>query len=90
MTIAGTTLPAEPFIPVATTDLGGNEERYVSEAIRSTWISSSGAFLTRFEREFAEACGSRFCLGVSNGTTALHLLLAGMNVQPATRSSCPR
>jgi perosamine synthetase len=72
----------EPFIPVATTDLGGNEERYVCEAIRSTWISSSGAFLTRFEREFAAACGSRFCLGVSNGTTALHLVLAGMNVQP--------
>ena len=73
---------AEPFIPVATTDLSGNEERYVCEAIRSTWISSSGSFLSRFEREFAEACDARFCLGVSNGTTALHLVLAGMNVQP--------
>lgn len=79
----------EPFIPVATTDLGGNEERYVCEAIRSTWISSSGAFLSRFEREFATACGSRFCLGVSNGTTALHLVLAGMNVQPGDEVIVP-
>ncbi|MEI6239439.1 MAG: GNAT family N-acetyltransferase [Planctomycetia bacterium] len=70
-----------PFIPVAIPDLSGNEEKYVVEAVRSSWISSSGAFLERFEAEFATACESRFALGVSNGTTALHLALAGMNVQ---------
>jgi perosamine synthetase len=79
----------EPFIPVATVELGGNEERYVCEALRSTWISSSGAFLSRFEKEFADACGSRFCLAVSNGTTALHLVLAGMNVQPGDEVIVP-
>lgn len=80
---------SEPFIPVATTDLGGNEEQYVCEAIRSSWISSSGAFLSRFEREFAEACETRFCLGVSNGTTALHLALAGLNLQPGEEVIVP-
>lgn len=85
-----TTTPiTDPFIPVATTDLGGNEESYVCEALRSTWISSSGAFLTRFEKEFAAACESRFCLGVSSGTTALHLALAGMNVQPGDEVIVP-
>lgn len=79
----------EPFIPVATTDLSGNEERYAIEAIRSGWISSTGSFLTRFEEEFATACGSRFALGVSNGTTALHLVLAGMNVQPGDEVIVP-
>ncbi|MEI7781675.1 MAG: aminotransferase class I/II-fold pyridoxal phosphate-dependent enzyme [Planctomycetota bacterium] len=77
------TLADEPsFIPVAMPDLSGNEERYVVEAVRSSWISSSGAFLDRFEAEFATACDSRFALGVSNGTTALHLVLTGLNVQP--------
>src|SRR5205814_11528 len=40
-------------IPVASTDLGGNEERYVVDAIRSSWISSTGPYLSRFEREYA-------------------------------------
>ena len=79
----------EPFIPVASTDLSGNEERYAIEAIRSGWISSTGCFLHRFEQEFAAACGSRFALGVSNGTTALHLALAGLNVQPGDEVIVP-
>jgi perosamine synthetase len=79
----------KPFIPVATTDLSGNEERYAVEAIRSGWISSTGSFLRRFEQEFATACGSKFALGVSNGTTALHLVLAGMNVQPGDEVIVP-
>ena len=56
--------------PVAAPDLTGNEERYAAEAIRSTWISSSGEFIDRFEKQFAEACGSRTALAVSNGTIA--------------------
>ena len=78
-----------PFIPVAIPDLSGNEEKYVVEAVRSSWISSNGAFLDRFEKDFASACESRFALGVSNGTTALHLALAGMNVQPGDEVIVP-
>jgi len=40
-------------IPVSMPDLSGNEESYVVQAIRSTWISSSGKFVQCFEREFA-------------------------------------
>jgi hypothetical protein len=51
----------EPFrrVAVAAPDLTGNEEAYVVAAIRSGWVSSSGEFLDRFEREFAAACGTR-------------------------------
>ena len=79
----------QPFIPVAMPDLCGNEERYVVEAVRSSWISSSGEFLSRFEAEFAAACQSRFALGVSNGTTALHLVLSGLNVRPGDEVIVP-
>jgi perosamine synthetase len=72
----------EPFrrIAVAAPDLTGNEEAYVVEAIRSGWVSSSGDFLDRFEREFAAACGARHAVACSSGTTALHLALATLGV----------
>ena len=68
-------------IPVAAPDLSGNEERYAVEAIRSSWISSTGAFVQRFEREFAELCGTRAAVSVCNGTVALHLALLALDVR---------
>ncbi len=76
-------------IPVAAPDLSGNESAYVAEAMKSTWISSTGAFLDRFEQEFAGACGAGLCLGVSNGTTALHLALAGLKLSPGDEVIVP-
>ncbi len=77
------------MIPVAIPDLSGNEERYVLEAVQSTWISSSGAFLDRFEKEFADACNAKHCLAVSNGTVALHLALLTLDVQPGDEILVP-
>jgi perosamine synthetase len=76
-------------IPVAAPDLGGNEEQYVVEAIRSTWISSTGPFVDRFEREFGAACGSRATIGVCNGTVALHLALLALDVRPGDEVLVP-
>ncbi len=71
-----------PSIPVASADLSGNEEAYVVQAIRSSWISSTGPYVSRFENEFARLCDVRFALGVCNGTVALHLALLGLGVRP--------
>jgi len=76
-------------IPVADVDLSGNEEKYAVEAIRSTWISSAGAFLNRFEKDFATACGVKHTLAVSNGTTALHLAMAGLGIGPGDEVIVP-
>lgn len=76
-------------IPVANVDLSGNEEKYVLDAVRSTWISSTGQYLQRFEGEFAEACGTAHALSVSNGTVALHLALLGMDVRPGDEVLVP-
>src|SRR6266487_4534345 len=76
-------------IPVAAPDLSGNEERYVVEAIRSTWISSTGEFVDRFEREFAAVCGSDAAVGVCNGTVALHLALLALDVRPGDEVLVP-
>jgi len=68
-------------IPVSSTDLSGNEEKYVVDAIRSTWISSTGKYVKRFEQEFADICGTRSALGVCNGTVALYLAMLALDVR---------
>jgi perosamine synthetase len=68
------------FLPVAEPDLGPLEEQLVLEAVRSGWVSSIGAFVTEFEEEFAAFCGAKHGVATSNGTTALHLLLAAAGI----------
>jgi perosamine synthetase len=76
-------------IPVAYPDLRGNEENYVLDAIRTSWISSSGAYIDRFEKLFAELCDARACIGVCNGTIALHLALLTLDVRPGDEVIVP-
>lgn len=53
----------------------GNERRYLAECIDSTFVSSSGTFVDRFETDLAEYTGARRAVSVVNGTAALHLAL---------------
>lgn len=76
-------------LPIAIPDLAGNEEAYVTDAIRSTWISSQGAYLDRFENEYAEICGTKHAIAVSNGTVALHLALVALGVGPGDEVIVP-
>ena len=76
-------------IPVSIPDLSGNEEKYVADAVRSTWISSTGAYVKRFESEFAALAGTKYALSVANGTLALHLAMIAMNVGPGDEVIVP-
>jgi perosamine synthetase len=67
-------------IRLAQPDLSGNEEKYVVDAIRSTWISSSGEYVNRFEKEFAELCHVKHAISVNNGTAALHTAMIALGV----------
>jgi perosamine synthetase len=77
------------FIPVASADVTGNEEKYVTEAIRSSWISSTGKYLEQFEADFSELCETNFALSCSNGTVALHLALLGLGLRPGDEVIVP-
>jgi len=76
-------------IPLALPDLGGNEEAYVVEAVRSGWISAKGPFVHRFEQTFAEWTGSKHALAVCNGTSGLHLALLGLGIGPGDEVIVP-
>jgi perosamine synthetase len=67
-------------IPVMTPLLSGNELKYVTECITTGWISSQGAYVKKFEQQFAEYSDMKFGVAVSNGTVAIHLALAALGI----------
>ncbi len=66
--------------PVYRPLLNGNEKRYVNKCLDSTWISSKGEFISRFEKEFASFTNSKYAIAVPNGTIALHLALLTLGI----------
>jgi perosamine synthetase len=78
-----------PKIPVYKPDLSGNERQYVLECVDSTWISSIGGFIDRFERAVAEVTGAAHAIAVCNGTVALHLALHALGLQPGDEVIVP-
>jgi perosamine synthetase len=77
------------FMPVAAPMLVGNEKAYVADCLESTWISSRGGYIERFEAAFAEFCGVRHAMTCSNGTVALHLALLALDVGPGDEVIVP-
>lgn len=77
------------IIPVADAQLSGNELRYLTECIQSSWISSAGHFVREFERQFARAMGCEFGVACANGTVALHLALATLGIGPGDEVIIP-
>lgn len=71
---------AEGPIALHQPEFAGNEWAYVKDCLDTGWVSSVGAYVDRFERMLAEACGVAHAVAVVNGTAALHvaLLLAGV------------
>lgn len=76
-------------IPVYRPDLSGNEKRYVLSCLDSTWISSLGAFIERFEAAMATATGAPHAISVCNGTVALHLALHCLDIGPGDEVIVP-
>lgn len=70
------------FIPLHAPVFAGHERKYVVETIESTFVSSVGAFVDRFERDMAEYTGSPRAVATVNGTAALHIALQLAGVKP--------
>ena len=67
-------------IPVCEPKLDGNELKYVTKCFETSWISSAGENIQKFEEEFAQACGAKYGVSCTSGTAALHLALATLGV----------
>jgi perosamine synthetase len=67
-------------ISVASPLLNGNEIAYVTECIKTNWISSQGKFVKQFESMFSNYHENKKSVAVSNGTVALHLALESLGI----------
>lgn len=68
------------MIPLAIPNLVGREAEYLQECITSTFVSTVGPFVTRFEEVVAVASGAKYAVATSAGTTALHAALLSAGV----------
>ena len=66
--------------PLSDIDLGKEEERGVLRVLRTRWLST-GPMTERFENAFSEFLGGGYAVAVSNGTAALHLALACLDLK---------
>jgi aminotransferase in exopolysaccharide biosynthesis len=72
--------PDHDFVPLHEPYFGGNEKKYLQDCIDSTFVSSVGKYVDRFEEMIREFTGAKCAVATVNGTAALHiaLLLAGV------------
>lgn len=70
----------QKVIPLSVPNLKGNELKYVTEAIRTEWVSTSGPYVNEFEKKIAKYVKAKGAVSCQNGTSGLHiaLLLCGV------------
>ncbi|WP_321334262.1 LegC family aminotransferase [uncultured Bacteroides sp.] len=73
--------PQQDFVPLHSPCFAGNEKKYLNECIDSTYVSSVGKFVDRFEEEMAAYTGAKRAVVCVNGTNAIHLALMLVGVE---------
>lgn len=77
------------MIPLYQPYLRGHEKEYVNQCLDSTWISSKGEFIAKFEDQFADYIESKHAASVCNGTVAIHLALSALDLGPGDEVIVP-
>lgn len=72
---------SQAFIPLSVPRFVGNEKKYLEECIDTTFVSSVGPFVDRFEQEMARYTGAQKAVVCVSGTNALHLALVLVGVE---------
>jgi perosamine synthetase len=75
--------------PVYIPEITQKEKDYVNQCLDSTWISSKGKFINKFESHVANQIGIKNAIAVSNGTVALHVALEAYNIGPGDEVIIP-
>ncbi len=78
-----------PYIPISQPYLSDLCRKNFIKAFDSTWISSQGEFIKSFENLFSSYIGTNFCISTSNGTTALELAIACLDLEKESEIIIP-
>jgi len=79
----------EKYIPLSVPNLRGNELDYVTDAIRSEWVSTSGKFISEFEESIAKYVNVERAVACQSGTAGLHLALICCGVETGDEVIAP-
>lgn len=71
----------EKFIPLHAPSFGGNEKKYLNECVDTTFVSSVGKFVDRFEEMISDYTGAKKAVVCVNGTNALHMSMMLVGVE---------
>lgn len=63
------------YIPLSVPNLKGKELEYVSNAVKTEWVSTSGPYVNKFEEKIAEYAKCKGAVSCQNGTSGLHIAL---------------
>jgi aminotransferase in exopolysaccharide biosynthesis len=74
--------PGQGFIPLHIPRFLGKEKEYLVDCIDSTFVSSVGQYVNRFEEMMQDITGAKYAVATMNGTAALHLAIRLLNVKP--------
>lgn len=69
------------FVPLHEPTFNKKEVEYVTDCVKTGWVSSVGAYVTRFEEYLAKFVGVKHAVAVVNGTAALHIALKVAGVE---------
>lgn len=70
------------FVPLSIPNFEGNEKKYTLDAVEQGWVSTGGAYITRMEKQLADFLQVGEVAACQSGTSALHLSLIEVGVQP--------
>jgi perosamine synthetase len=77
------------YIPLSIPTFTGKEREFVLDAIESTWVSTGGSYITKFEENIAKYLNVEKAVAVQNGTAGLHLGLKLLGVKPGDEVIVP-
>ena len=70
------------FIPLSIPNLIGNEKKYLKNCIKTSYVSTVGEYVNKFEKKLSKFLNVRYAVSCNSGTSALHLALRVAGVEP--------
>lgn len=80
--------PFEKKVWLSSPTMHGEELKYMTEAYETNWMSTIGENINTIEQIVAEKIGVKYAVGLSTGTSALHLCMKLAGVKPGTKVAC--
>lgn len=82
-------IAVKSIMPLSEPEISGNEWKYIKECLDTGWVSSVGKYVTQFEEMMANYVGTDYAVATVNGTSALHISLVAVGVQPGDEVIVP-